>query len=221
MTDNDSQQPPQGSYGGPPPTQQFGAQPGYPQPGYPQPGYPAQPGYPHPYGYPAYPYGQQPGYPAYGPPQQLGPRRPGLVIAASVLAYVNAGMIILAGALLLFGAAIVDDFESSAGTGTDYGTEVALLGVANLIAAGLLIAGAVIFTGGKSTGRTMLSVGNGIVIALTVYWLVRFSDDRFRNAGDGFIVWGVIFAALAILPLAFSFTGQINQWLNQSRARNG
>ncbi len=206
MTDYDSQQPPQGGYGGPPPTQPYAGQPQAPA-------YGQYPGYPPAYGYPPNPY-----VTPYGPPPQTGPKRPGLVIAGSVLAYVNAGMIILAGALLLFGAAIVNDFEDAFDSNTNYGVEFAIDGVVNLIMGGLLIAGAVGFTSGKPIGRTLLTVGNGLVIAASVYWLLRFSGDRY-NAGDGYIVWSVIFAILAILSLAFSFTGAVNRWLAEVRQR--
>ncbi|SHG29240.1 hypothetical protein SAMN05443575_1937 [Jatrophihabitans endophyticus] len=234
MTEHDNSDPSRGSYGGPPPTEQFRSQPQqqpYQQQSYQQPyqqqpydphGYPPQYPTQQPYGYPQQPYGwgQQPGYPpAYGAGSQPGSQRPGLVLAASILAYVNAGMLILAGALLLFGSAIVSDIEDNAGSGTDYGTEFALDGVVNFIAAGLLIAGAVTFTGGKASGRLLLSVGCGIVLATAVYWLVRFNGDRFHDAGDGYIVWAVIFAALAILSLAFSFPNPINRWLATNSGR--
>ncbi|GAB2472516.1 hypothetical protein [Jatrophihabitans fulvus] len=214
MTDP-SGYPGSGQYEGPPQTEQYPAQQPYGQPApyqqpYGQPAYP-QPAYPQPYGYAPPPYG----YPQpYGYPP-VGPKRPGMVIAASVLGYVNAGLLIIAGLVLLFGGALTNSFEDASDSGTNYGVELAIDGIVNFIAAGLIIAGAVIFTGGKTNGRTLLAVGNGIVIASAVYWMVRLSDDRFDGAGNGYIVWGVIFAALAILPLAFSFSGAINDWLRE------
>lgn len=207
MTDSDDPYR-QGGYGGPPPTGSYQGVPQQPYAGgYPQAyGQPPYPGYPVPTGYPGY------GYSGY-PPQPQGPQRPGLVVAAAVLGYVNAGLLIVGGFLLLFGATIVNDIENAVDSGTDYATEAALLGVGNMIAAGLLIAGAVMFSGAKPVGRLLLAVGNGIVLALAVYWFLRFTDDRFNDVGSGFLVWGSLYATLAVLSLAFSFTGAINRWL--------
>lgn len=201
-------------YHGPPAPEQYpgGQEPQYPSGQYPggqhppgQSQYP--PGqYPQPYGYPqpyAYP------MPYTGAPS--GPQRPGLVVAAAVLGYVNAGLLILAGALLLFGASIANDIQRASGTGTDYGTEFALDGFANLVAAGLLIGGAVMFVGRKSTGRILFTVGNAIVVAAAIYWVVRFHGDHVDRAG--YIIYALLFGALAVLPLAFSFAGGVNGWL--------
>jgi hypothetical protein len=228
MAEHDEGSPP-GSYPGPPPTEQF-AQPQYPTARYSQ--YPAgqYPQYPaygqQPYGQPyaPAPYGAPPGYgyppPGYGyppyPAAPTGPRRPGLVMAASVLGYVNAGLLLLAGVLLFFGAAVVSDLEDVAGSNTSYDTEFALDGIVNFVAAGLVIAGAVMLTGRKPVGRILLAVGNGIVVASCVYWLVRMNSDRFDGAGDGWAVWTAVFGALAILTLAFSFVSDVTRWLNRT-----
>lgn len=211
MSDRENFGSPDTPYGGRPPTGDQ-PQPQYPQYPQPQAGQNPYPPYPpQPYGYPPQPYGYPPVYPAY-PVTPAGPKRPGLTIAAAVLGYINAGMLILAGALLLFGASIANDLENNYDTGTDYSTEIAFDGFVNLIAAGLLIAGAVMFTGRKSSGRALFAVGNGIVIAEAIYWLVRFNDELSDN-NSGFIVWAVLFGALAVLPLAFSFTTDVNRWL--------
>ena len=137
-------------------------------------------------------------------------------MAAAVLAYVNAGLLILAGALLLFGASVVSDFENSTGSGSDYGVEIALDGLLNLVAAGLLIAGAVMFTSGKSTGRLLLTVGCAIVIAESVYWLTRF-NSVITNSGT--VVWALLFGVLAVLPLAFAYTGAVTRWIQGTHER--
>ena len=120
--------------------------PGYPpvQPGAGYAGYP-MPGYPMGSGYPM-------GYPAPYPGYATDPRdvRPGVAMAAAVLAYVNAGLLILAGGLLLLGASIVSDVEDASNSHTNYGVEIALDGTANLIAGALLIAGGVMITGRKA-----------------------------------------------------------------------
>src|SRR4051794_35014441 len=100
----------QGQYGQQPGQPEYGQQPGQygqPPPGQPQSGQP-QPGQPQ-YGAPSNPYGQ-PGQPQYGAPSnpygQPYPQtayntvptsggRPGTVIAASVLGYVQAGLLLI------------------------------------------------------------------------------------------------------------------------------
>ncbi|MEO9138427.1 MAG: hypothetical protein ABI345_05110 [Jatrophihabitans sp.] len=236
MTDGESFEHPGGSYAGPPQAAQGGdaqypqypapgyAQPGYSQPGYPQPGCPQQ-GYPE-QGYPAQAYAQ-PGYPpqpyAAYPPQPYGyapypgapqgPGRPGVATAAAVLAYVNAGLLILSGSFLLLGASIATDIERGYNNNTGLSSELGFDGFLNLVTAGLLIAGAVMMTGRKPTGRILLAVGNAVVLAEAVYWLTRFNGDEYRLGG--FIVYAVLFGALAILPLAFSFSGNVSRWLRR------
>lgn len=211
MTDwgRSGDEPPQGGYQGPPATGQYPPEPRYPSgpaaaPGSP---YPAANPYAQvaPYGY-GYPPGYAPGYPA-------GNGRPGTIIAAAVLGYVTAGLLILSGSLLVFGASIVSDVERAAGSFTDYGTELALDGLLNMVAAGLLIAGAVMMTGRKANGRTLLSVGGAIVLAETLYWLIRFSG----LSADGFIFYAVLFAALSVIALSLAWTPGGSAWLRGAR----
>ncbi len=179
-------------------------------PAYPQPEYPGYQPYPPPYayGYPPPPYGYPPYQPTAG-----GPKRPGLVIAASVLDYVCGGLLIVAGLLLLFGASVVSSLEGTAGSGSNYGLELALDGLVNLVVAGLLIAGGVMFTGGRSSGRMLSTVGNGVVVVAAIYWFTRFSTS---DVG-GLVFWGVIFLLLSIATLAFSFTTAVSQWLEDTQ----
>ena len=198
------EQPGMPAYQGPPPTGDP-SQPLYPaQPTYPY-GYPQAPGY----GYPPGPYPAYPPYPPVGYPMQLGPRRPGTATAAGVLAFVNGGLLILAGALLLFGGSIASDIEDSTNSSTHVGTELVLDGLVNFLAAGLLIAGGVALMGRKPSGRTMMGIGGGIVLASTVYWLVRF--DKLPTSG--FVTWAVIFAALTVVGLALVATRAVTEWL--------
>lgn len=194
-------EPPQGGYQGPPATGRYPPEPRYPSGPY------AAPGSPYPAANPyaqvtAYGYGYPPGYPS-------GNDRPGTIIAAAVLGYVTAGLLILSGSLLVLGASIVSDVERATGTFTDYGTELALDGLLNMAAAGLLIAGAVMMTGRKAHGRTLLSVGGAIVLAETLYWLTRFSG----LPENGFNVYAVLFAALSVIALSLAWTSGGSAWL--------
>lgn len=219
-------QPPGGDqpYGGPPETGQPPMQPyapdnpvvpqyppaGYPPAAYPPGGYPGYPavGYP---GYGAYPTGYPAAYPGYA----IDPRdvRPGATMGAAVLAYVTAGLLVLAGGLLLLGASIVADIESASNSHTTYGVEFALDGTADLVASGLLIAGGVLLTGRKANGRVIMTVGNGIVAALSLYWLIRFGGVALA----GFLFYTILFAALAVVSLVLSWLTPVTAWLTPRR----
>jgi len=167
------------------------------------------------YGQPP-PYGQDPygapAYNAYGYP--AAPRtRPGQVLAAGVLAYVLAGILILSGVILLFGASSVNSlgnaFNSDTGSAT---AELAIDGFVDLVAAGLLIAGGVSLSGAHRRGRTLLLVGGGMVLADCVYWIARTSAD------GGVFVFIIVYGGLAALAIVFALSGQATQWLNSSPA---
>ncbi|MEP7179460.1 MAG: hypothetical protein ABI775_10250 [Pseudonocardiales bacterium] len=182
---------PYGNQYGPAPQQAYGQQP------YGQPYAPQQPYGPTPPTYNAYNY----------PPQQMD-ARPGTVAGACVLAYVLAGLLILAGALLLFGASTVDSFGNAFNTDTTNVTaELAFDGFADLLAAGLLIAGGVSLSGRNVRGRTMLLVGAAITLIEGVYWLVRTSAE------GGVFVFVVVFGALAVVSLVLAVSGTVSQWL--------
>ncbi|MCW2644052.1 MAG: conserved rane protein of unknown function [Pseudonocardiales bacterium] len=185
----------------------------------PQQAYGQQP-YGQPYGQqyapPQYgqPYGPTPpAYNAYGyPPQQVGVR-PGSVTGASVLAYVLAGLLILAGALLLVGASTVDSFGNAFNTDTSSLTaEFAFDGFADLIAAGLLIAGGISLSGRDTRGRTMLVVGAAITLIECAYWLVRSS------AAAGVFVFVLVFGALAVIAVVLAVSSTTSQWLGGAPA---
>lgn len=182
-------------------------------PGY-QPVAPASGGQQNPY--PQYVQGQYPGlqyapgypqpYPAGYPTGRYGPQRPGQATSAAVLGYVAGGLLIAAGLLLFVGASLVTSFDAiNSGGHTLLTAELVVDGVLDLVAGGLLIAGAAVFTSGANNGRIMLSVGAGIVIALSIYWVARTSGAA--------VVWALIFAALVIVSLSLAWTRVTTQWL--------
>jgi uncharacterized membrane protein YphA (DoxX/SURF4 family) len=155
------------------------------------------------------PYQQAP-YPYGYPTPAAGDSRPGTLTAAAVLGYVAGGLLILAGFLLFFGASVVSDVENSVDTHTSYAAEFAIAGVANLLAAGLLIAGGVSMTGRGANGRSMYTFGAGIVLVAAVYWLARWAP---RDDSKPVIIYALLFAALVIVGLVLSFTRDGSTWL--------
>ena len=178
--------------------------PGYPEPPWssqyvPQPTAPMPP----PHGYPG----------SYPPPWDSG--RPGSVLAASVLAYIDAGLLILAGLLLLVGASALNGWNNAFG-GSDQGVTAELTadGMINLLSASLQIAGAVMMAGRNVRGRLLFSVGAGMCVGAGCYWLVRVG-------GGGAIIWAGVFVALPIIGLVMSWTAQSTAWLRGESPRPG
>lgn len=172
--------------------------------------------YPPPSQYPPYgPYPQNPPYPPYPyggyPPNGWYPGlwndpRPSAVLGSAVVAYIGAGLLVLAGILLFFGATVVSAFSDTAGDSYRIlTTELFVDGLVNLVAAGLLVGGGVALTGRSARGRTVLTVGCGIVIVEAVYWTIR-SDVT--SSG-----WAFTFGALAVISLVLSWTAPVHRWL--------
>lgn len=185
--------PPQ--YGGYPPAetqQHYGQQP-YPQQPYGQPGYGQPPGYPPQYGTP------------YGAP--TGPQRPGAALAAAVLSYIQAGLVLICSFVVL-----------AAGSGS---TEFLLIGILQLVSIGLLIFGAVQVTSG--TGRTMLIAACVLQLALVVYYLIRFSnvagDIDFDEDSGVVVVVPLFFAVMPAVALGLLFNKMVTQYIAAKSGR--
>jgi len=193
------------------PGQQYGQQPANPQqyPGYGQPqqppaGYPApgqQPGqYPAQGGYPSNPYGQP--YPPgqFGQYPMVNPaRRPGGATAAAVLSYIQAGVLLIIGIILLAGAKTFDDFGGDGATTA----ELALDGIINLALGGLFIAGAVMLTSGRS--RNVLLIACLANLADAIYWVARAV-----SGGKALVLF---FIVLPIIALALILNSAVTNWL--------
>ena len=179
-----------------PPTTPLGA-PGqfhYATGGYPPPpGYPAGP--PQPVGQPAYP---PPGYPAAGYPAGYGypgyplvpaaPRPPGVVKAASVLAFIQGGLLVLLAIGGLSSRRTFDDFGVNRHT-----SAVMVFSVLALVAGGLLIAGGVQAFNRK---KALMIAGAAISLGLSVWWIVRF------DFYGPILVWSLLLAVPPILCLS-------------------
>lgn len=202
---------------------------GYPQtPGQGQPaqGYPQSPPYGQPaQGYPQSPpqgYPQAPGYGAGMPPApaeySAGPiPRPGTVTAAAVLAYVQAGITLIP-TVIMFGGVLGSD--TSAGTAGDAAMGWIIL-IAQLVGAALLIAGGVQIMGGKS--RTLLVVGAGLELAISVFWIIRVAaidsgGYDVIDTGKGVIIgFAIFFAIMPAISLIMSLGANTTQFLQSRR----
>lgn len=167
---------------------------------------PAYGGYPpaeSQYGQPPYGYGQQPGYPPpqYGTPygQPSASQRPGAALAAAVLSYIQAGVVL-----------ICSFFVLAAGTEL---VELLLVGIVQLISVGLLIFGAVQITSG--TSRNMLIAASVLQLLLVLYYLVRIASLDELDAADaeGAVVIPLFFAVMPAVALGLCFNRMVTQYI--------
>ncbi len=172
--------------------------------GWSQPGEPIDPnvGAPPPYAYPA-----PPPYPYYGYPPPV--NRPSNVVGANVLAYIAAGLLLLAALLLFLGASIVNSLHDAT-TFDGFGTELAVDGALDVILAGLLIAGGVLLTNRQFTGRLLITISAVLCAGVGIYWAVRIP-----SGGIGFYV--VLFVSLPVIAAALAWTPSASQWLGSAQ----
>ncbi len=189
----------------------------YPSPAYPPPvpiEYP-QPAYPTPAAYPTYQTYPQPGYPTYaGYPMYAAPglgyrpdpnRRPGVIMAAAVLAYVQAGLLMVAATTLFVGASATSAIADDLSSGDDGVTaRFVLLGLANIVAATLYLIGGIKITNRERTGRTLMVIATAIVIVVGIVWLTW--------AGPIIIFWALLYWALGVVASSMLFGGSVTRW---------
>jgi hypothetical protein len=155
-----------------------------------------------------------PGSPGwYPPPWDSG--RPAGLMAATVLAYIDAGLLILAGLLLLVGASAIDEWNNAfGGSGQSITAELTVDGVVNLVSAGLQIAGAVIMAGRNVHGRVVFSAGAGVCVATGIYWVLRRPDSDV-------LVWAIVLTAMPVIGLVMAWAPQSTAWLRREGSRAG
>lgn len=201
MTQPYGQQQPGGNYPGSGGFQQPGSG-GFPQaPQAPQ----APQGQPYQQGYGGMP---------QAPQEYNGPMaRPGVVTAASVLAYVQAGITTITTILVWIG---VGSQANSGDTAFQ-----AVLALAQTIGIVLLIWGAVQAMGGK--GRTILLAGAALEIVISLAWVIRFAAldtggiDFIENAKGGIIFIAILFAVMPIIALILMMGQQATQYTASRR----
>jgi hypothetical protein len=207
-------------YAGPPATDPPPA-PGYGFPGYGPPGY-GPPGY----GPPGYgPYG---GYPAAWPAPPGGPRRPGQVIAAAVLTFVQAGLVLLAsfyvGILGAVASSIAEEDPTLSRTQSHaLGTEAVVLAIVQGVSALVLVVGGVLaLNSRRRPALVLLLAALGVQVALSIYWAVRIAtvlDDAPGNPTGPFLGFAALFAAGPLVCLGLLVIGPGRAWFSERGAR--
>ena len=145
------------------------------------------------------------GYP--GVPQQ----RPAGVLAAAVLSWIAAGLLLLGAGLLFFGAAFLHEIDTATAAPDAYVVEFTVDAFLDLVAAGLLVAGGVGLMNGALYGRSLLSAGAAIVVVEAVYWLIRWTT----RSGGTVVGYAVLFASLVMAAATFAWSRPVTNWLSR------
>ncbi len=176
-----------------------------------------------PAGYPAPGYGWvPPPWPAYGPPVPARPRRPGQLVAAAVLAFVQAALVALSSAYLMLLASTFGLLSSEFGGDPEAEalvTEAVVLTVVQLLSAIALVVGGVVVLNRRGRGSWLtLLVSLAVQLALALYWLVRlatldgFTDDDVLAPAAALVVGVLFFAAVPAVALGLLLTGTARRW---------
>jgi hypothetical protein len=206
-------------YVGPPPTapQPYGYPAPYGQPGYGPAGYAAPaygpPGYGSGYGYPG----------PWGPPPRR-PQRPGQVITTAVLAFVQAGVVLIASLYLYFIASFLDlaarnDPSVSSLRLEELTTEGTVLAIVQAVSAVLLVVAGIRALSARTRTAWLLAVGaHGIQIVLAVYWVIRMvalgNEIPGDGPGGGFAAFALVFAACPLVGLGMVVAGPGRRWFS-------
>ena len=235
--DPSTQTEPGAPYAGPPPTGQL--YPGAPYPGGSYPGgygpaggspygWPAAGGYPWPYAWGG------PGYPGWPMPPQ-GPRRPGQVVAAAVLAFVQAALVLLASFYVFMLATVADVASSQSlrvpGEVGRLAGEARVLAFVQLASVVLLVVAGILALGRpRRPGWILLLAAFGVQVVLAIYWAVRlstvFGDLPGAQTSAPVIGFSLAFAAPPLVGLGLVLLGPGRRWFDvrepaQSRPGHG
>ncbi len=221
-------------YAGPPPTAPPYAGVLPPQPG-------QQPyGPPQPWGQPNWgqqPWGQQtwaqpvwgpaPYGPPWGPPRRPVERVPGQVIAASVLAFVQAVVVLIASLYVWFFASVADIASSgrpdvyTSDAARRLATEGTVLAVVQLLSVVLLVAAGILALNRRTpTAHRLLGAAHVVQVVLALYWAGRLLDvlgDLPGAEGEGSIAaFSLFFLVGPVVALGLLLSGAARRWFTAS-----
>jgi hypothetical protein len=216
---------------------------GYGDPGrnpWADPATPTQPGVPYagpppttpygPYGWPPQPYGYGPPYAPWpqGPQPWTpapAPQRPGPVITSAVLAFVQAGVVLIASLYVWFFASVADlattgvNGAYSSATVRALATEGSALAVVQVVSAvALVVSGVLALTRRTRRVRLALIAAHAVQILLALYWTVRLlalvDDLPGTGPGGSLIAFTAFFAAGPTVGVGLLLTGTARGWFD-------
>jgi hypothetical protein len=153
-----------------------------------------------------------------------GPQRPGQVITSAVLAFVQAGVVLVASLYLWFFASIVDVAAQGApgvysSSRVDaLATEATVLAVVQLISAVVLVVAGIRALSSRTGAAWLLTAGaHAVQIVLVVYWAVRLITLMNQAPGPdapGFAAFTIFFAAAPVVGLGMVLAGPGRRWFD-------
>ncbi|MCZ2819994.1 hypothetical protein O2V63_06605 [Modestobacter sp. VKM Ac-2977] len=147
------------------------------------------------------------GPPGWGPPGGWGapqrPARPGSVVAAAVLAFVSALLVVLG---TIYGLAFSALLSLAQGPSAGVGTGTAL---AQLALVALLVVGGLRQLNGD---RRFLLAACGLQLALSLYWVTVLGDLSARTIGDALGFVPVLYVVLAGTAAGLTFLPDARAW---------
>ncbi|MGY1711411.1 hypothetical protein ACI8AC_18080 [Geodermatophilus sp. SYSU D00758] len=163
-----------------------------------------------------------PGWAAPGWPPPAGPRRPGQVVAAAVLAFVQAALVGLTSGYVLLAASVFTLAEGDPAFPWDSGalaTEATVLAAVQIGSVVLLVvAGALALTRRGGAARGSLLAAHGVQVALALYWGVRLVSLARAAVGpeaSGVLLVAVLcFAAMPAVGLGLLVGAPARAWFS-------
>jgi hypothetical protein len=205
-------------YAGPPITGPPPAAPGW-----------APPGYGNQYG-PGYPYGAPPApgypapYPAWGwPVPPAPPRKPGQVIAAAVLSFVQAALVLVASLYVFLFASVAEIAAGAPGFSASRTEELAaegqILATVQLASAiALVVAGIMALSRRTHAAWLLLVVTSAVQVLLALYWMVRLTGlvGDGVDSGGALAASAMFFLAGPAVALGLVLTGAGRRWFAET-----
>ena len=167
------------------------------------------------------PLGDYPGYLGYpgwpAPSGSSGPSgpsadvdaepRPGAAVASAVLGLLTASLLLVSGFVVIFAAdsldADADGFASAQRTAL-----FVLSGLGDVIAAGLLVIGAVLVLARSRGARPATVIGALLCLLLGAFWLTE------ESANGSIVIWLMVFCGPAVTAALLTLTARVTAWLN-------
>jgi hypothetical protein len=148
------------------------------------------------------------GPPGWGPnPYPVRPQRPGPVIAAAVLAFASAVLVLVGTVYAMAFSALL---SLARGPDAGIGPAVALL---QLALAGLLVTGGLRVLGHDRWWLLGAAAGQ---LAMTVYWLVVLDDVAPSTIDGSVLTLPLVYGALAVVAAGLTFLPDARAWTTRT-----
>jgi hypothetical protein len=154
------------------------------------------------------------------PPRR--PQRPGPVVTSAVLAFVQAGVVLIASLYVWFFASVIGVVSREnpgvyASRMDALATEVTVLAVVQLVSVVLLVVAGIRALGARTRAAWLLTVGaHAVQIVLALYWAVRLvrlmNDTPGADAPGALAAVTILFAAAPVVGLGLVLGGSGRRW---------